>query len=38
MIAFDMVRKRKNLSLDETLIEGVERMLATSHVGSFSAY
>ena len=33
-----MVRERKNLSLDETLVRGVESMLKGSNVGSFSAY
>ena len=39
MTAFDLVRKRKNLSLEETLIEGVERAIAqTPGINSFSAY
>ena len=38
MVAFDLVRKRKNLSLEETLIDGVEKLLKQSNVSSFSAY
>lgn len=38
MTAFDLARKRKNLSLEETLIDGVEKMLATSSINSFSSY
>ena len=38
MVAFDLARKRKNLSLEETLIDGVERLIKQSNVSSFSAY
>lgn len=39
MTAFDLVRKRKNLSLEETLIDGVEKAIEqTPGINSFSAY
>lgn len=39
MTAIDVARKRKNLSLEESLIEGVEKMVSkTIGINSFSAY
>lgn len=38
MTTFDVARKRKNLTLEETLIEGIEKMLEEAGVSSFSAY
>ena len=39
MTAFELARKRKNLSLEETLIAGVEKVLETTPgINSFSAY
>jgi len=39
MTAIDVARKRKNLSLEESLIDGVKKMVAkTIGINSFSAY